>query len=156
MCRLSLHKYLEMSSKINLESGLTVLETIVVTGIIGILVSMAFPEIGSFNDSMGVTHSTRATMLKIAHIRSEAIRSKDSVRISFNETGFSYDIGDDGSSEDSYILKENTEFSEVPDDIVFDGFGFAREIGDEITLNIGKNNKEQSISINANGHIDLD
>lgn len=140
--------------KINTESGFSLLEVLISAAILSMLASIAYPAIGSFRTSMSVTHSSRGAMLKLAHIRSEAIRAKQSVRVAFNLSGMNWDIGDDSVIEGTYTLPENTEFDVIPDDIVFDGFGFAREIGSSLAISIRKGYKSSSFNINENGHIE--
>lgn len=138
------------------QKGFSLLDMLVTISISSIMASFAFPSIGDVLGQMQASQDLRKLTFLMSELRSEAIRTKTNVRISFNSDGYSWDIGDDGSTEGNQnLLNASTWRDNTPSDIIFNGLGTARGIGNQMTIAIKNRHRELECTINSNGYISL-
>ncbi len=151
----------EMTSlldRVNKEVGFTITELLVACAIMFVMASIALPELSSFRGQMQASEDIRRLSGVLSELRSEAIRLKANVRVSFTDTGYSWDIFDDSSDDGNITLSQNSVWggADVPDDIVFNGLGLIRSMAsDETTIKLQNRESEMQLTVNTNGYIEL-
>ena len=135
--------------------GFSLLELLVSISMSAVLTSISYPSIVAVYGQMQASDDLRSLSYTISELRGEAIRLKTNIRIVFSSNGYSWDIGDNGSSEGSREFLPHTSWldDEIPEDIVFNGLGVARGIGSEVTLSVENRRSELSFTVNSNGYI---
>jgi type II secretory pathway pseudopilin PulG len=138
------------------QSGISLIDILVGIAIASVMASIAVPSVGSLFGQMQASNDLRKLTSILSELRSEAIRTKTNVRISFFERGYSWDIGDDGVVDGrTDLLKASTWRDGNPPSIVFNGLGIARGIGEAITISVKNRNRSLECEINSNGYISL-
>lgn len=138
------------------QKGFSLLDLLVAISISSVVASIALPSISEVVGQMQASQDLRKLSFMLSELRSEAIRTKMNVRISFNSSGYTWDIGDDGMADGKIgLLASSTWKNGTPSDIVFNGLGTARGIGSQMTIAIKNRNKELDCTINSNGYISL-
>lgn len=147
-----------MTRSTDTNSGFTLTELIVVVSIMFVTASIALPELGSFQGQMQASEDIRKLSVILGELRTEAIRLKANVRVSFTNDGYSWDIYDDASEDGRIRLGRNSSWggADAPDDILFNGLGLVRNIGGPSTDIILRNrDSELKLQVNTNGYIHL-
>ncbi len=143
------------SSQCN-ESGFSMMELIVVMLIISVSIGLALPSMSLFKSQMQVSEDTRILARTLGELRREAIRLRTSVRVEFETGSATWDIGDDGSTDGTLTLGENSEWNENYTDVVFNGLGLLPDLAtDTVTIRIENGSVNYSLTINTNGYISL-
>lgn len=138
------------------QRGFTLNEMLVVFCIIGIMASIAVPNINQLTGQMRSQEEIQTLAGAITQLRLEAIRLRSSVRLTFTSHGYSWDIGDDGTTEGSYSLGSQRQWASTPgSSILINGLGLARGISTERTLSISSHGYVSSLTINRNGYISI-
>jgi prepilin-type N-terminal cleavage/methylation domain-containing protein len=138
------------------QKGFSLLDLLVAISISSVVASIAIPSISDVVGQMQASQDLRKLSFMLSELRSEAIRTKMSVRVSFNATGYNWDLEDDGVIDGKTGLSSSSSWkSAIPSDIVFNGLGTARGIGSQMTIAIKNRNKELDCTINSNGYISL-
>ncbi len=138
------------------QKGFSLLDLLVAISISSVIASMAFPSISTVLGQMQASQDLRKLSFTLSELRSEAIRTKLNVRIAFDNNGYTWDIGDDGSQEGRINLLASSSWKGVtPSDIIFNGLGTARGIGSQVTLTIKNRARELDCVLNSNGYISL-
>lgn len=136
-------------------SAFTVLELMVVMALMSIVLLMAVPSFSSMNGQLKASQDIRTLILKIDELRSEAIRRRTNIRISFSTSGYSWDIDNDGTTDGSTSLGRNSQwFGGTPASFVFNGLGLVRGLNSSVeTITIRNAGRNSDLKINNNGHI---
>lgn len=75
------------------ERGFTLLEMMVVVGIVGILATFALPAYQEWMTHSAVNNSAQTLMAKLKQARNMAVAENRNVTLSFTASGFTYDVG---------------------------------------------------------------
>lgn len=137
-------------------NGFTVLELLVVMAILGCMVGIALPNFSSLRNQMSLSDDAHTIALKLGELRTEAIRRKTDVRISFLSSGMSWDYFDDGSIDGTLSFSTGISWaSGIPANIVFNGLGLARSIATTQSLSLKSGGRSLTVQVNKNGFISL-
>ncbi|GEM_PF-3068041 len=139
------------------DRGVSIIEMLVTLSISAVLASFSVPSLATFYGQMQASDDLRKLTYTLSELRSEAVRMKINIRIAFNEQGYEWDIGDDGSIDGNKTLLPTSSWQNdtPPTDILFNGLGVVRGIGSETTVTISNRESERSCKINSNGYISI-
>ena len=138
------------------DSGFTIIELLVVMGIIGILTAIGLPHFSSFQAQMSVSEDVRVTALTLGELRTEAIRLRTDIEIDFTTTGFNWDINDDETVDGTLTLNSGSDWvGGAPASITFNGLGLVRNLNSSTTYTINNNGQVLTFTLNSNGYIGL-
>ena len=114
------------------------------------------PKFSEVQSQMNVSNDTRQLAYSLGQLRSQANRLHTPVRITFSSDGYSWDIGDDSSSDGSVEFHEHSAWdSSTPSDLVFNGLGLVPSIATTRTLTLENNGLKLNLRINSNGYIEI-
>jgi len=138
------------------ERGFTLLELCITIAMMFLLLATGVPSVSSMKRQLDSTENARAFVHVLGELRAEAIRTKSPVRITFSETGFAWDLFDDGNVDGSYTFHETVAWVDaVPDPLVFNGFGLIPALDGSETLRLGNAISALDVTLNSNGHVAL-
>jgi type IV fimbrial biogenesis protein FimT len=134
-------------SKIRRETGFTLVELIVIMGILTVLLSLATLEFKKYSVKSAIEGQTRVMMSDLTKIRSEALFEKRRRAVKFTSTAFSV-----YSSEVSTVSPVQTKslsypltLTDVPDPLVFTGRGLLEGVSDGAAVCIGPAGNEAGV-----------
>lgn len=137
------------------QRAFTIIELIVVVGILGVVIAIAAPKFSEMKSHMSANQDTRELTSILGTLRAEAVRLRSSIRVSFTTTGYSWDINDDGSVDGSRNLSTNSNWlAGAPSSIVFNGLGLVRGIATTQNLSITNGDGTSTLRLNGNGFIE--
>lgn len=139
------------------DRGVSLIELLVTLSISAIFASISMPSLSNFYGQLQASNDLRRLTYTLTELRGEAIRLKVNIRISFDQNGYSWDIGDNGTTDGTkdLLFKSKWEGSTPPSDIIFNGLGVVRGIGNEATIAITNRKSSLSFRINSNGYISI-
>lgn len=136
--------------------GFTILELVITLGMLFLVLATGVPSVSDMKRQLDSSENARAFVHIFGELRAEAIRTKSAVRISFSETGFSWDLLDDDSVDGEYTFHDTVSWRDnLPDDVVLNGFGLVPDLDGAETLLIGNPVSAYEITVNSNGHVAL-
>lgn len=132
------------------------MELMVVMAIISVSIGLAIPSMSLFKAQMQASEDTRILARTLGELRREAIRLRTTIRVEFETDAISWDISDDGSTDGTFALGANSEWSENYNDIVYNGLGLLPDLAsDTVTIGVDNGSISYSLTINTNGYIEL-
>ena len=145
-----------MSKPFYRQSGITLLETLVVLTIFCVVAAIAYPNINAVRNQMRSSEDAKGIALAIEELRAEAIRLRQPVRFNFTSNGVKWDIYNDGTYEGSYTFNQNVTWDGTPNDFTINGFGLIRGLPNNVqTFSIVGGTLSRKITINGNGHVEV-
>jgi prepilin-type N-terminal cleavage/methylation domain-containing protein len=143
-----------MSKLLRDSRAFTVAELLVTLSIMALLMSVALPKFSKMRGQMRASEDVRDLADAIATLRSEAIRLRTTVKVTFTATGYTWDIGNDGSTEGSRLLGTSSTWNGgTPAAIILNGLGLARGIANQQSISIKNRGYITTLTINRNGHV---
>lgn len=139
------------------QRGFSLVELLVAVFIFMLVSSLALPQLSAFRGQMQASQDIRNLAQTLGEIRSEAIRLKANIRVSFRNEGYEWDIFDDSAQDGSLDLSDaSTWDGSTPSDLVFNGLGLLRGVGaNGVTITIDNRGQQMSLQVNRNGYIEL-
>lgn len=138
------------------ERGFTLLELIITLGMMFLLLATGVPSISTMKRQLDASENARALVHVVGELRAEAIRTKSPVRVTFSATGFAWDLFNDGTVDGQYSFHDTVEWlDDVPDPVVFNGFGLIPALDGSETLRLGNAITSMGVTLNSNGHVAL-
>ena len=145
-----------LSAAIYRQRGFTLSEMLVVFCIVGIMAGIAVPNINQLTGQMRAQEEIQTLAGAITELRLEAIRMRSSIRLTFTTQGYSWDIGDDGTTDGSYTLSQHLQWASLPGaSILINGLGLARGIATERSISISSHGHTSTLTINRNGYVSI-
>lgn len=136
--------------------GVTLIELLVVMSIIGVLLLIAAPNMARWRSNLDVTTDVRAVTAELARARSEAIRTRSNVAVSFTERTISWRVEGEAAPQGTYTLSTFARWDgSVPASFTYSGLGLIPAFSTVRTLGLTDGHSQLSISINPNGHAEL-
>lgn len=141
------------------ETGVSLIETLAVTTIFGLLVALAVPSFQEYSQTLRLTEEMTDLARALTEIRAESLRLRRSTTLTFSSSGFSWDTaGDAVPINGSFSLRAGSEWQGlVPEPFAFNGLGLTRSNipQNEYRLIIRQGNLDKGVSINRNGYISI-
>lgn len=134
-------------------SGFTILELIVCMGILGLLLAVAVPNIASLSAQMSASEVIRTFGYDLSQLRAEARRMKTPILVAFNSSGYSWDLGANGSIDGTHNLVKSATWGSSYSNITFNGQGLVRGIGAGGNYSVVVGGTTTSLTLNSNGHV---
>ena len=130
------------------------MELLVVMAIMGLVAAMAAPSLSTTRNQMKVSEASHSIAQTLGEIRSEAIRIKAEVRVTFTTVGLSWDLFNDGSIDGSYSFPRGVTWNgSAPTSVTFDGLGLARALTATKTMTMKRGKSSDNVYLNKNGYI---
>lgn len=134
--------------------GFTILELIVVLTILAIVTSIATVNSAQVLGQLRASQDIHELSMRLGALRSDAMRLRATIAVSFTPRGYSWDIYGDGTIDGSVSLSRNSTWLDSPPaPLSFNGLGLARGIESNRTYSVENRGQRVSFTINSNSYI---
>lgn len=152
-------------SPLQTESGYSLIEVLVTLGLTATMLAAAVPSISDMQSQISVSQDSRHFAQKVASWRTEAVRLRRTVSLSFTQPiddqpgSYSVDYDSDGMLDETVKLSKHVhwlvyDYEMAPWNIQINGFGLPRFIGPTgMPITLERNNQRVDFVLNSTGLI---
>lgn len=150
-------------SRVGPEHGLTLIELMVTLALVGIMIAIGFMGTSALMRQLATSGDIRNVATLVREVRLEAMRRKESAKISFDGSGvLKVSYGDKETTEiESRLVSPSTKVkvtagnSTVLNQITFDGLGLVRDVTSPLNILVSRGETERQVTLLPNGRIEI-